>query len=110
MKKLLMIIFVVLYLNSCGIIDPESVIDGSYEGTYFTILHYGTDTSFVGKGKISFEFSRGKYQYDADYILIEGKRIWILPSSLGSFGLNKRKLKFTDIGRHIALYDPSLYL
>ena len=110
MKKYLVIFFAVLYLNSCGVIDPVSVIDGSYEGTYITTLHYGTDTSLVGKGKISFEFSGGKYKYDTDYILIDGKRIWILPGSLGSFGLSKRKLKFVDIGRHTALYEPSLYL
>ena len=110
MKSIIPLITVVVILISCGAVDPISVIDGNYEGTYSITHNYGTDSAYTKQGKISFEFSKGRYSYIGEYYSENGWNYYLLPESSGIFQFNRRKVKLVDNGRHNGYVDWTLFL
>lgn len=92
-----------IFLISCGSVEPDSIIDGNYEGIYYITHNYDTDSAYTMQGEIIFEFSKGQYHYI-------GEKYSLPPESLGKYRLSKRKITLIDNGRHDANIDPTLLL
>jgi len=103
MKTLVLIFVTSIFLISCGSVEPDSVIDGNYVGTYSITHNYGTDSAYTLHGEITFEFSKGSYKY-------LGTKYSLPPESGGKYCLNRRKIKLIDNGRHNGNIDPTLLL
>jgi len=104
MKTLVLIFVTSIFLVSCGSVEPDSVIDGNYVGTYSITHNYGTDSAYTLHGEITFEFSKGSYKY-------LGTKYSLPPESGGRYSIVRiRKIFLRDNGIHPADIDPNLLL
>jgi hypothetical protein len=85
MKKLILIFVTSIFLISCGSVEPDSVIDGNYVGTYSITHNYGTDSAYTIKEEITFEFYKGKYQCFSDNPIVP-------PKGSGIYRLARKKI------------------
>lgn len=103
LKNIVVAFVAIMIIIGCGLVEPDSVIDGNYVGTYSITHNYGTDSAYTKQGKIFFEFSKGKYNYSVENYLL-------LPESNGKYGIHKKILFLTDNGRHNGFIDETLLL
>jgi hypothetical protein len=104
MKKFVLAIAASLIIISCGSVDPISVVEGTYNGTYSITKNYGTDSAYTLQIGIDFEFYGGN-----QYVYVTDKSS-LLPIGFGRFNIHKTKMFLSDNTRGNANFDATLLL
>ena len=99
--------FIICSCNIVGV-DYGVRISGKYIGMYSLTQKAGSDSAFVLKGPITFEFTAKTYKYEGSYV--SNSVSYLPPGGIGTFSIDFLTVILTDTVGHNAFIDPTLIL